>query len=115
MLTIEDLKNFGVDTEEGLGRCFGNEDFYFRLVGMIPDDPNFDVLSEKLKAGDLQGGFEAAHALKGVTGNLSLTPIYEPVSELTELLRTKQDADYMSLLDEVMKNRDRLKEMLASE
>lgn len=115
MLTVEDLKNFGADTEEGLGRCFGKEDFYIRLVGMIPDDPNFDTLAEKIKAGDLQGSFEAAHALKGVLGNLSLTPIYEPVSEMTELLRKKEEMDYMPLLAEVQKQRDRLKEMLASE
>ena len=34
--------------------------------------------------------FEIAHSLKGVYGNLSLTPLYEPMCELTELLK-RQD------------------------
>ena len=33
MLTIETLNGFGADTREGLGRCMGNEAFYFRLIG----------------------------------------------------------------------------------
>ena len=37
--------------------------------------------------GDTVKAFEAAHAIKGAAGNLSLTPIFAPVSELTELLR----------------------------
>ena len=43
---------------------------------------------------DLDAAFEAAHALKGVTGNLALTPIYEPVQVVTELLRSRTETDY---------------------
>ena len=44
MLTIDVLKEYGANTEEGLGRCFNNVDFYLRLVGMALDDPNFQNL-----------------------------------------------------------------------
>ena len=30
-------------------------------------------------------------------GNLSLTPLVEPVTEITELLRAEKDADYAAL------------------
>ena len=33
-MTIDDLRNFGANVDEGLARCFGNESFYLRLVGM---------------------------------------------------------------------------------
>ena len=42
-----------------------------------------------MDAGDTQGAFAAAHALKGSIGNVALTPIYEPICALTELLRGK--------------------------
>ncbi len=112
MSKIDELKEFGVNTEEGLGRCFGNEDFYLRLVRMIPNDANFEALKEKVAAGDLTGGFEAAHALKGAVGNLSITPIFEPVSELTEMLRARTGDDYTKLVNEVLRQRDILKEIL---
>ena len=89
MLTVDTLKACGANTAEGLARCFNNEAFYLRLVRMGLADANFDRLSAAMAAGDASAAFEAAHALKGSIGNLALTPIYEPVSALTELLRGK--------------------------
>lgn len=108
MITVEQLKNFGANTEEGLGRCMNNEAFYLRLVGMGLDDKGFDELKEAIEAKDLDRAFEKAHALKGVLGNLSLTPLYQPCSEMTELLRARTDTDYAPLLSELLTKRDEL-------
>ena len=94
MLTIEALKAFGANTEEGMGRCLNNEAFYFRLIKMAVADAGFEKLNAALDSGDKKAAFEAAHALKGVLGNLALTSLYQPVSEMTELLRAGADADY---------------------
>ena len=103
MLTIEALKAYGANTDEGLARCFNNEAFYLRLVGMGLADANFDRLRDAMNAGDARAAFEAAHALKGSIGNLALTPIFEPVSALTEILRGKDAVDGAGdLLDRVM-------------
>ena len=101
MITIDALKKFGANTEEGIARCMGNEEFYLKLVATVPAQKEFDVLREKASAGDLDAAFEAAHALKGVLGNLSLTPLYDKVCEITELLRAKTDTDYTQLLSEI--------------
>lgn len=90
MITVETLAAYGADTQTGLSRCMNNEAFYLRLVNMELNDPNFARLQEALQSGDTRGAFEAAHALKGAAGNLSLTPIYEPVERLTELLRNAE-------------------------
>ena len=112
MLTIERLNEFGADTAEGLGRCMNNEAFYFRLIGMVAQDANFAKLKEAMDAGDLTAGFEAAHALKGVLGNLSLTPVYEPALQICELLRTRTETDYGPLLEELYAQKEKLDEML---
>lgn len=91
MIDIQSLSAFGADVKTGLERCMNNEAFYLRLVNMELGDANFDKLRKALDAGDIKEAFEAAHALKGALGNLSLTPIYEPVALLTEKLRG-QDA-----------------------
>ncbi len=111
MLTIESLKEFGADTAEGLQRCMGNEGLYLRLVGIVLQDAGFDRLKEAVEAGDLKTGFEAAHALKGALGNLSLKPVYDPVCEITELLRAGTETDYAPLLAAILAGRDRLKEL----
>ena len=111
MLTIESLKAFGANTEEGMGRCLNNEAFYLRLVKMIPQDKNFARLYDCIEAGDLGGAFEAAHALKGALGNLSLTPIYNKTVEITELLRNHTQMDYAPLVAEIKDLQEKLKEL----
>ena len=87
MITLETLANYGADVETGLNHCMGNRDFYVRLVRMELGDRNFEALYDALSRGDSKAAFEAAHALKGTVGNLALTPLYDPICELTELLR----------------------------
>ena len=107
-MTIQILRDFGADVEDGLGRCMNNEAFYLRLVGMALSDEGFEKLRDAADAGDTDAAFSAAHALKGVLGNLSLTPLYRKASEITELLRAKEEADYPALSRELIEMRDRL-------
>ena len=111
MITIEKLNAFGADTAEGLARCYGNETLYLKLVNMIPTENNFDLLEKALAEGDLDKAFEAAHALKGVLGNLSLTPMYNICVEMTELLRSRTLTNYAPLLQSLLSLRDQLREM----
>lgn len=108
MLTIEKLNEFGADTKEGLGRCYNNEALYLKLVKMIPAEKSFDNLKAATDAGDLDAAFEAAHALKGVLGNLSLTAMYDKSVEITELLRNRTQMDYTPLINELIEMKDEL-------
>lgn len=94
MLTIEKLKRFGADTEEGLQRCMNNEAFYLKMVSRFLEDNSFSKLKDEVTNGDLEEAFKISHALKGVLGNLSLTPLYEVIFEMTELLRNQTKCDY---------------------
>jgi len=100
MMTLETLRQFGADTATGMGRCMNNEAFYLRLVNLALSDKNFDKLAQSLNAGDTHAAFEAAHALKGALGNLSLTPLYDPASALTELLRDNGSLEEAARLSE---------------
>ncbi len=114
MLTLDSLTAWGANTKEGLGRCFNNQDFYLRLVGMAIADANFDKLKAAMDASDSKAAFEAAHALKGSLGNLSLTPIYDPVCELTEQLRAQTgpvEAD--ALMERIFSGLETLRQMNA--
>lgn len=45
MLTIQGLREYGANVDEGLRRCLNNEDFYIRLVGIAAADEGYDKLA----------------------------------------------------------------------
>lgn len=112
MLTIDALKEWGADTADGLTRCLNNEALYLRLVGIGMADPHFDALDAAIASGNTKEAFEAAHALKGVLANLSLTSLSRPVSELTEALRGKNEqVDTGQLIQEIHEQLAKLREL----
>ena len=108
MLTIESLRGYGANVDEGLSRCMGNETLYLRLVNTVCDDKSFGLLAEAIQNKDYKTAFERAHALKGAVGNLSISPLYEEICELTDALRTQEDGDYSQMLQKVLEDRERL-------
>ena len=94
MLTIDTLKAYGANVDEGITRCMGNEQFYMKLVRKFLEDTRLDTLEQQLAQGDLDSAFETAHALKGMCANLAITPMTIPVTEMTELLRQRTQMDY---------------------
>ena len=110
-MTIDKLREYGADVEDGLARCMNNEAFYLKMVDLGLSDERFEALGGALRESDMEKAFEMAHALKGVVGNLAITPVYKPMSELTELLRFKKEGDYHGLYSKMMQERERLLSM----
>lgn len=81
------LEHAGVDVDEALGRFMGNEPLMLKFLLRFPDDENFPRLRQAMACGDAAGAFQAAHTLKGVTGNLSLKALYQLLVPLVEDLR----------------------------
>lgn len=107
-MTLDDLIAYGANVEEGLGRCMGLEQVYLDLVATIPGEKSFELLADALEKHDLDAAFDAAHALKGIVGNLALTPLYEPLYEITELLRVRTDMDYTQLMTQIAQAKEGL-------
>jgi len=53
-----------------------------------------------MESANYEEAYKCAHALKGVVGNLGLTPIFENVSALVEELRNKANAEVDAALAE---------------
>ena len=108
MITIEELRENGADVITGLSRCVGKEDLYLKLVNMGLGDTKFEELGTVLKSNDLEQAFKICHALKGVIGNLAITPLYEALSDMTEKLRNKETADYSAMYSDILAIRTKL-------
>ena len=112
MMTVADLKQFGADTDDGLKRCMNNESFYLRLVKIAANDAGYNNLKNAIDNNDAKTAFEEAHKLKGVLGNLSLTPLYKPVCEITEITRAGSCEGCAEFADAVIAKRDELLSLL---
>lgn len=97
-----DAKEFlaacGGDYEGMMRRFMENEMLFCCLLPKVFQDESFQKLEDALTLGDLDSAFDAAHALKGVSGNLGLASLYDAVCEIVEPLRRKDpEADYRAL------------------
>ncbi len=84
-----------------------SEALIMRFLTKFLDDGSFSQLCIAMEEGDRDKAFRAAHTLKGVSGNLSLSRLYLSVSQLTEVLRYGSEcipADAAPLLEEVTRD-----------
>lgn len=81
------FEEYGANYDLTMNRFIHNEAMYLKLLNKLPADPNLLRLEKALERGDLSDAFEAAHTLKGVAGNLGLTPLFNAVSAIVEPLR----------------------------
>lgn len=84
---LDVLEEWGCNIDEGLARLGDDEAFYETLLAGFVRDNGMKELQAAMKAGDYRRAFEAAHGLKGDTGNLSLTPLYKAICSLVDDLR----------------------------
>lgn len=95
---LDELSLWGCNTQEGLNRFLQDKDLYEKCLRSFVSDESFSKLEADLKNKEYRGAFEDAYTLKGVSANLSLTPMYEAVCRVVEDLRNgpteNLDADY---------------------
>lgn len=108
-INIEEINNKpSIDAEKALDRLGGNKPLYNRLLrdffvsnkGLIPD------LRDLYLKGDIEGLIFKIHSLKGTSGNLGLTKVYETsISFERELKENNLDNfnNYIELLEKAMK------------
>lgn len=84
---LQILREAGVDVDSVCERFMGNMSLLHKFLLKFPDDRNYTELIEGLNAGDTDKAFHAAHALRGVCGNMSFVSLHCVVAEITELLR----------------------------
>ena len=68
-----------------------SENLVKRLITKFLDDGSFSQLRIAMEEGNRDKAFRAAHTLKGVSGNFSLSRLYSSVSRLAELLRPEAE------------------------
>lgn len=91
-MTIQECyQQFGGDFDE-VKKRLPSEALIKKFIAKFLDDRSFPDLQTALEEGSRKSAFRAAHTLKGVCGNLSLSKLMNSASKLTELLRPETEA-----------------------
>lgn len=93
MSLLEELKSLGANVDEGLDRVMGDDSLYVMMLGMFVDAIETTPISpEEFSGSDLDELIRKVHTMKGTTGNLSLTPLFDSYMTALGLLRGGQPA-----------------------
>ena len=87
------MKDCIINKEEALTRFGGNEAIFKSLLGKFTGNPYFRDLELALAkdSPDLAQAEQAAHTLKGLVGNLSLSALYDATTALNKDLKERVD------------------------
>jgi HPt (histidine-containing phosphotransfer) domain-containing protein len=78
-----------LDFADGVKRVVNNTKLYVKLLTKFKNDTKLDNLEAALAAGNLETAQGAAHTLKGVAANLSLTELFKQSLELETQIKAK--------------------------
>ena len=88
---FEELKNLGVNVDAGLERVMDDEPFYEMMLSMFIDTVNDNPVDlADFDADDLEVLTGRIHTLKGLSGNLEMTPLFTGYVQTLDLLRMNQ-------------------------
>lgn len=108
------LGKWGCDTDGAMERMLDDESFYRDCLDTFLNDDHFARLGRMLNENNVREAFLSAHALKGVSANLGLTPLYKAICELVEPLRAGDMQGVMPIYVEMESQRAMLKAILES-
>lgn len=96
---FEDLKVLGVNIDDGLRRLNGNATLYKRLLNAFVGTLEKYYIDLDFDENNCTEITEKAHAIKGIAGNLSITPLYKSYTQIVDLLRANKSEDARKILE----------------
>lgn len=105
--TRELLEEYGVDVSRTLKRFVGKESLMFAFMKELPNDECMPAVLAARESGDRPAFLAAVHALKGLSGSLGLTPLFDVTSALMTALRENNNDESERLYPLMLEEFDR--------
>jgi hypothetical protein len=91
MITLDALRAFGADVDDGLRRCMNMESFYLGLFAALKGDRHVEDLKEAIAAKDLDRAFELAEEVLFSGHYKDSKRLFEIIAELKSKLQKMLD------------------------
>ncbi|MBQ6493114.1 MAG: hypothetical protein IJI92_04540 [Erysipelotrichaceae bacterium] len=111
MIDIEKLREYGADIDHARISFEGDDAFYLHLIELFIKKNDYKVLCKMVRKNDYRKAYETILNMKGVSGNLSLDPLFRLCSEVTEHLYNADELDYEPYLKQIKKQLDLLADL----
>lgn len=103
MKYLDELEALGVNVKEGLDRVMNDESLYETMLGMFVDTvKSSSIRQEDFQSDNYEELITQIHALKGITGNLSITPLFEGYKEALGLLRNEKPKEAEAVFEKIL-------------
>ncbi len=85
----EAIKAIGINKEETLNRFSGNNELLEKFIKKFPEDKTIDFIKKAASEKNYNDLEESVHTMKGLSGNLGFSKLYEYSSALVNAIRAK--------------------------
>lgn len=109
----ETLATMNVDIDEALGRFMGNKQLLEMMYKKMSESiiKNKDIIPD-IQNGKIDDAIQKAHTLKGNMGNLSIKPMFEAYSKITEQLRAGDNSGAIEGINSIQEYQNKLLSVL---
>lgn len=102
------LVSAGVDLSGALERFMENESLYEKYLQRFATNSSFSDLQNAFSQRDWRDALGISHNLKGVSGSLGFTKLYDLLSSQVALLRQDDNDGAAALMDDILPEYQRL-------
>lgn len=92
---------YETDVDGAMRRLSGDDVLYISLLDAFVEDDTMKELEAAVSGEQWDKAFTAAHALKGLAGNMGFIPLFHETGELVMLIRTGKTREIDTALKEV--------------
>lgn len=89
------------DVQSAIRRCCDSEQLYASCLKLFLEDSTIADLNKAVKNKSWDAAFTAAHALKGLAGNMGFVPLMHSTGQLVVLIRGGRVSDLAGSLEDV--------------
>ncbi len=97
---IEALRSWGCDIDGAMERFDDDEELFISFLSDVINEPAVEKLGIELKNHNISAAFDCAHLIKGLLGNMGITPLYDIAVRLVEPLRHGNDEGLLPVYNE---------------
>lgn len=105
-LRKQQLSDANINVDAALERFMGNEGLLEKFLNKFLADENYKKLTEAIAANDKEAALTASHTLKGVSGNLSMTKLFNLLTCQVGAIRSDDWQGAVDMMPDITKAYD---------
>ncbi len=100
-MNLQLLQEVGIDTDDAIQRFMGRTELFEKFLKKFLTDTNMAELQKAIAEHQEEQMSFYAHTLKGICGNLAITPLYNLFTRQMDFFRQNKYEEAIALMPEI--------------